>query len=55
MDIWEANSVASAYTLHPCDTVGQVVSHKNWYSIYTVGCVLHKLLEWFKLNNAIEL
>jgi len=24
MDIWESNSVASAYTLHPCNTVGQV-------------------------------
>lgn len=23
MDIWESNSVASAYTPHPCDTVGQ--------------------------------
>ena len=29
MDIWESNSVASAYTLHPCNTVGQVVSHYN--------------------------
>ena len=23
MDIWESNSVATAYTPHPCDTVGQ--------------------------------
>ena len=23
MDIWEANSVATAYTPHPCETVGQ--------------------------------
>ena len=23
MDIWEANSQATAYTPHPCDTVGQ--------------------------------
>jgi len=24
MDIWEANSVATAYTPHPCDTIGQM-------------------------------
>ena len=23
MDIWEANSISSAYTPHPCGTVGQ--------------------------------
>lgn len=27
LDIWEANSVASAFTLHPCKTVGAVVSY----------------------------
>jgi cellulose 1,4-beta-cellobiosidase len=25
MDIWEANSMASAYTLHPCSFDGNVV------------------------------
>ena len=27
LDIWEANSLATAFTLHPCDIVGPAVSY----------------------------